>query len=119
MYVAGWGRTETRAASQKKLKLKIPVLDHETCANRYRTAGVTFSQTQICAGGEKGRDSCRGDSGGPLMALMKHGDNNFNWYVVGIVSFGPVECGMEGWPGVYTRVSDFAPWIAQTVDSLS
>nr|CAH7735497.1 unnamed protein product [Callosobruchus chinensis] len=64
----------------------------------------------MCAGGERGRDSCRGDSGGPLMSYEQNGADQ-NWYAVGVVSFGPSPCGMENWPGVYTRVGSYMQWI--------
>jgi trypsin len=48
----------------------------------------------ICAGA-LGLDSCNGDSGGPL---------THNGVQVGIVSFGPAQCG-NGSPGVYARVA--------------
>lgn len=51
-----------------------------------------------------------GDSGGPLMALRQERQNPF-FYLAGIVSFGPSPCGMEGWPGVYTRVNRYIDWI--------
>lgn len=38
-------------------------------------------------------------------------NKTFNYYVLGIVSFGPSPCGMEGWPGVYTRITKYVPWI--------
>lgn len=43
-----------------------------------------------------------------LGPLMKFTDSY--WFVEGIVSFGRA-CGLEGWPGVYTRVSSFEDWI--------
>ncbi len=43
---------------------------------------------------------------------MKFTDNY--WVVEGIVSFGRA-CGLEGWPGVYTRVSSFEYWIKMTM----
>lgn len=70
---------------------------------------MKISDTQICAGGESGKDSCRGDSGGPLMTVNTSRDNN--WYAAGIVSFGPTPCGFENWPGIYTRVSSYVNWI--------
>lgn len=51
-----------------------------------------------------------GDSGGPLMSLENQRQNPF-YYLSGIVSFGPSPCGMEGWPGVYTRVNRYIDWI--------
>ncbi len=62
--------------------------------------------TQLCAGlASGGVDSCQGDSGGPLTATTTNGPN-----VVGVVSFGN-KCGDPGYPGVYTRVSRYAPWV--------
>ena len=111
LYVAGWGRTENRSSSDVKLKLSLSIADKEQCRTTYRTAGVSLGYGQICAGGETGKDSCRGDSGGPLMSRERIRDGTGRWSVVGVVSFGPSPCGMPGWPGVYTRIIDFVPWI--------
>lgn len=110
VFVAGWGKTENRSSSNIKLKLLLPLADMEQCGQTYRAAGVRLGFGQICAGGQRNKDSCRGDSGGPLMELVDSGDKS-KWNAVGVVSFGPTPCGMQGWPGVYTRVGDFVPWI--------
>jgi secreted trypsin-like serine protease len=48
----------------------------------------------------------KGDSGGPLMLPIEN-----QYYLMGIVSYGPKICGEPGHPGVYTRVSYFVDWI--------
>ena len=66
-----------------------------------------ISEKQICAGyDEGGKDTCQGDSGGPLLVPF-----NDRWVQMGIVSYGN-GCAKPRFPGVYTRVSYFIPWIA-------
>ncbi|KAJ8713979.1 hypothetical protein PYW08_007599 [Mythimna loreyi] len=108
MEVAGWGKTETRTESDVKLKVRVPVVNINSCARVYERVTRQLDQTQICAGGVAGRDSCRGDSGGPLMGQAPSANN---WMVLGVVSYGPSPCGTQGWPGVYTRVGAYVDWI--------
>lgn len=110
--VAGWGKTEYANSSPIKLKLRVPVVADSQCSTRFRTAGVTLSNKQLCAGGERGKDSCNGDSGGPLMTTF--GNDTSQWYVAGVVSFG-ARCGTQGWPGIYTRVAEYTDWISENV----
>ncbi|XP_075145131.1 serine protease 7 [Haematobia irritans] len=110
LIVAGWGRTLEARQSNVKKQLAIPVAASDVCAQKYATKKVSLINSQLCAGGEFSKDSCDGDSGGPL---MRQGYKK-RWYLEGVVSFGN-RCGLEGWPGVYTRVSDYIPWIQQTV----
>ncbi|XP_044757284.1 phenoloxidase-activating factor 1-like [Coccinella septempunctata] len=112
LYVAGWGRTENSGHSAKKLKLKVPIASTDKCLAKFRSAGVSLSDKQICAGGQAGKDSCSGDSGGPLMRTFS--TDGAQWYVEGVVSFG-ASCGREGWPGIYTRVSEYVDWIKESV----
>ncbi|KAG4080172.1 hypothetical protein HA402_008243 [Bradysia odoriphaga] len=105
LQVAGWGRTLESRQSNTKQKLEVPIFDHLQCQEKFATANTFIDDSQLCAGGIYTQDACDGDSGGPL---MKFTDNY--WIVEGIVSFGRA-CGLEGWPGVYTRVSSFEDWI--------
>lgn len=51
------------------LKAEVPLMPNFACAKAYGMANVSdLHDGQLCAGGEEGIDSCRGDSGGPLMA---------------------------------------------------
>jgi len=115
--VAGWGRTRRKNSaftSQQLLnnkvnvnhlqQLKVPIANGK-CEARPK---LGFDKTrQICAGGEKGKDSCSGDSGGPLFARESTNDP---WTQVGLVSFGTAACGI-GIPGIYTRVTNYLDWI--------
>ncbi len=75
--------------------------------------GLRISEdTELCAGSPHGSgDSCQGDSGGPLVAPA---DNDRGYVQVGVVSWG-ISCGQRGLPGIYTRVSQFYPWVKETL----
>ena len=53
------------------------------------------------------KDSCNGDSGGPLFG---RDTLDSPMYAIGIVSSGTKICGL-GQPGVYTKVAVFEDWI--------
>lgn len=70
-----------------------------------------ISEGQYCAYDPEGRrDSCEGDSGGPLQ-IFPPGSKLAT--VVGIVSFG-ISCGTP-LPGIYTRVAYYISWIESHV----
>lgn len=48
----------------------------------------------------------QGDSGGPLMYQLE----NSRWITIGVVSWG-IGCGNKNSPGIYTKVSNYIPWI--------
>ncbi|XP_004679374.1 PREDICTED: mannan-binding lectin serine protease 2 [Condylura cristata] len=110
--VSGWGVTERGFPALNLQFVDIPVVEQQTCAaaharRRDPTARVTANM--LCAGAERGgKDSCRGDSGGALVFL----DNTTHrWFVGGIVSWGSLNCGEAGQYGVYTKVTNYIPWI--------
>ncbi|XP_017773669.1 PREDICTED: venom protease-like [Nicrophorus vespilloides] len=108
--VAGWGVTETGFKSPQLLKTLLPVVSNDECDRIYRKyANVTMKQ--LCAGGAMGRDTCGGDSGGPLyhVSLVEGGEPRYVQH--GVVSYGPRHCGTDGQPAVYTRISYYMDWI--------
>ncbi|XP_055550368.1 CLIP domain-containing serine protease B4-like [Wyeomyia smithii] len=108
---AGWGRTKTGFMSNVKLKVDLNITETTKCLNLFRMYNVKLRYKQLCAGGKRGEDTCAGDSGGPLMRLIKS-----NYYMFGIVSFGPEACGTQGVPGVYTNVVQYLDWIESKLE---
>ena len=70
-----------------------------------------LSGDQICAGGEVGKDVCKGDSGGGMFYEEK---DVTPWYLLGIVSYGSRVCA-DGEPSVFTRMSSYVPWIRENL----
>lgn len=94
-------------------KVEVKPFDPEKCREKFSPMNVNIkSDIQICAGGEKGKDSCVGDSGGPLMMVS----DNETWYAAGVVSFGMMECGRKDLPGVYTNIEKFIPWLESQIE---
>ncbi|XP_034240297.1 trypsin delta-like [Thrips palmi] len=88
----------------------VSVVDAATCAKDYKgTRAVT--KRMICAA-NPGKDSCTGDSGGPLLSVQR-GRADVQY---GIVSWGDV-CAEAKHPGVYTNLADadIRAYIAATV----
>ncbi|XP_044157791.1 complement factor I isoform X1 [Bufo gargarizans] len=104
--VSGWGRSE---GLSKVFHLKwghISLMNN--CSTVYK--GRFFDKME-CAGTYDGSiDSCKGDSGGPL--ICRDAENVA--YVWGIVSWGE-NCGLPGYPGVYTKVAHYFEWISRQV----
>ncbi|KAJ8925763.1 hypothetical protein NQ315_009611 [Exocentrus adspersus] len=107
--VSGWGVTETGLKSSVLMKVSLPVAPISECQKKYESFAPVTNK-QICAGGYKGRDSCTGDSGGP-MKYVDIVDGTPRYIQYGIVSYGPKHCGIEGRPGIYTRVARYIRWI--------
>lgn len=49
------------------------------------------------------------------MGFQDSSNGNRIWTAEGIVSYGTVPCGIPGWPGIYTKVYDFIPWIISKI----
>ena len=100
-------------------KVDLPVVPSDKCQRALRTTqlgiGFKLHSSFVCAGGEKGKDTCRGDGGAPLVCRMPGSEH---YAQLGIVSWG-IGCGMDGIPGVYTDVRMFVKWIDQKMALLN
>ncbi|XP_026477687.1 venom protease-like [Ctenocephalides felis] len=113
-FVAGWGALRFGGPSATKLQeLQIPVVTNEQCKENYASfKAQIIDERVLCAGyANGGKDACQGDSGGPLMLpVINDNRDGYHYYLIGVVSYG-FKCAEPGFPGVYTRVSQFLPWI--------
>ncbi|CAH1723029.1 unnamed protein product [Aphis gossypii] len=120
--LTGWGRISTAGPlSNNLLKVDLDIFSTKQCNESYFSNNNPKLQfgilpdSMMCAGSFDGeKDSCSGDSGGPLQ--LEH-DNFTGMYTqYGITSFGKF-CGDKNTPGVYTRVAKYISWIEKIVFS--
>ncbi|XP_066497718.1 serine protease 33 [Hoplias malabaricus] len=113
VWVTGWGNINNGVNlpyPQILQEVELPIVSNTKCAAAYGSTSITSNM--LCAGvSQGGKDSCQGDSGGPLVIKLSAG-----WTQAGIVSFGN-GCGLPGFPGVYTRVSQYANWISSITNN--
>lgn len=118
--VAGWGDTGNGYGSNQLLEANLRLVGDGGCTAAYGS-GDFFASVMICAT-YKGKDSCYGDSGGPLFVkevigtVTKKKKNKkgkgkkkrrvpiYRETQTGIVSWGEA-CADPNYPGVYTRLS--------------
>lgn len=116
--VAGWGGTTGYEPGEGPTsdfpdilhQVDLQLMTNEQCidilSENVFVGDEDITSNMICAAvPEGGKGSCQGDSGGPLVINTGSGVQQ-----VGIVSFG-FGCAAEGYPGVYTRISQYIDWI--------
>lgn len=112
--VSGWGAVvyDDPLNPQYPVQLHsvdVPIVSLDVCNDGESYDGTLYSN-QLCAGlAEGGRDSCVGDSGGPLSVTVDGQQQQ-----VGIVSFG-IGCALPKFYGVYTDIPYFINWINQYI----
>ncbi|XP_035897152.1 phenoloxidase-activating factor 2-like isoform X1 [Anopheles stephensi] len=115
----GWGEDERGRNSSVLKRTKLPIVPNGHCQRVLRrhllNRSFRLHQGFLCAGGESGKDACRGDGGSPLVCPIPHSENQY--YVVGLVAFG-YECGTQGVPGVYVNVPHYRDWIDGEIEKM-
>ncbi|CAL1267217.1 unnamed protein product, partial [Larinioides sclopetarius] len=105
--ISGWGRrrNDTNYGTDILHQADVPIVPLSKCRAAY--SRYMISDKMLCAGFDSGRvDSCRGDSGGPLMDKRPDG----TWAIYGITSFGD-GCGERRKYGVYASVPSHLRWL--------
>ncbi|RWS10965.1 plasma kallikrein-like protein [Dinothrombium tinctorium] len=114
VFIIGLGRTEFKEYADVLKQAVVPIVANKQCAKWKES--VRIDEDVICAGPENGGiDSCKGDSGGPLMWLNK---KSKQWKLIGIIASGPEFCAIRKDPGIYVRVSNYSEWIQKTIKSV-
>lgn len=110
---SGWGKHSFKQGQHSSIlkKIEMPLVPRSQCLMALKSTrlGSFFNlhRSFICAGGEKGKDTCTGDGGSPLVCPIEGQQGRF--VQMGIVSWG-IGCGDET-PGVYVNVKLFTSWI--------
>ena len=81
--------------------------DDEFCAGLPHTSRQAKNKRNYYVT-KPGKDSCDGDSGGPLICSISK-----KAILLGVVSHGS-GCGEEGKPGIYAKVDFFADWFKKS-----
>jgi hypothetical protein len=89
----GYGMDETNDISNILKQTSLTYIPNEVC--RAQGLWELLNDDMLCASGDGERDSCNGDSGGPLLWEKEDGND----VQVGIVSWG-VGCADDRYPGV-------------------
>ncbi|XP_046584817.1 trypsin-like [Haliotis rubra] len=110
-YVIGWGTTSVESAPSDMLQVvDKPIMSQQTCEGIY---GTDFrNSSMLCAGyPQGGKDSCKLDSGGPLMCY-----HNSRMEIIGTVSWG-FGCAEPNSPAVYSSTVSARQWIDKTINA--
>ncbi|XP_073833752.1 venom protease-like [Musca autumnalis] len=95
-------------------KVKLDNFNDTTCLSRIDTNVSLNTTIQMCAGSfYHEKDTCSGDSGGPL--FVDHPDYRCLFLVLGVTSYGEGGCGNKRSAAFYTRVSAHVEWIEKIV----
>ena len=96
--ISGWGSISESGGTQDTLRATtVNVVSDSTCNSDYP---ADFDSTTMVCAAAPGKDTCSGDSGGPLQAPVGGGV----YRLVGITGWGD-GCARPNAPGVYTRVA--------------
>jgi len=111
--ISGWGATVFDGPASDVLRgAALQILGGPGDIECGRYGGDFDVAVEICAGlPDASVDTCQGDSGSPLVV-----DVGGVPILAGLTSVG-FECARIGFPGIYTRVSSFVPWLQEYLPS--
>ncbi|KAL1116031.1 hypothetical protein AAG570_005526 [Ranatra chinensis] len=113
-FASGWGKDVFGKEGKYQVilkKVELPIVARKPCVDALRKTRLgnhfRLHPSFICAGGEYGKDTCKGDGGSPLVCEIP--GQQYRYQQVGIVAWG-IGCGQDT-PAVYVNVAHFRNWI--------
>lgn len=117
-FATGWGKLgKNRPLADNLQEVSLVKFSPKDCLKHFPPHRLLKqgynADMQMCYGDEnQPKDTCEGDSGGPLQVTSEI--SKCLHTVIGVTSFGRA-CGYAGDAGMYTRVFHYVPWIESVV----
>lgn len=111
--IMGFGRySESEDFAYNLRFAEVTTMTQLACSLRppLGSAVAIAANLHICTSGAFGRGICSGDAGSPLVIERADG-----YLLIGVGSFHAPDCTV-GLPSVFTRLTNFAGWIAQNAE---
>ncbi|CAG7730487.1 unnamed protein product [Allacma fusca] len=103
----GWGYSTPDGNLPNILqKIELPYVERTTCTDIYRSIAWGITERMICAGGQRTKGVCDGDSGGALVCEGVRGT-----YLAGINSYVMPRCGENEYPDGFANVAFGRDWL--------
>ena len=117
--ISGWGRMRTSNVVASLQKAVIEVMGNDCSWGTW-----AFKPGRLCAGdltskkesNNNNKDTCKGDSGGPL--TVQYGNYNNAETLIGVTSFSIGNCGGLYSPGFYAYVPFYNGWLSSVMSDL-
>nr|XP_020659399.1 acrosin-like [Pogona vitticeps] len=109
-YISGWGNTNPQNDRYPDIlqEGKVDFLPRRNCSKLWNRP---LPAMNLCARLERGgTGTCQGDSGGPIQCREERSER---YWVLGVLSWGPLACGATRQPSVFISLQYFRDWIQQ------
>ena len=112
--ILGWGQTNSYGGSTQALQVaavqyrRVNWRCERELSKVYKEKNLVLEETMMCVEPLGGSQTCKGDSGGPL---IMYGDTWHEDLAIGILSFGSRDCG-DSLPSVFTDLYYYETYLS-------
>ncbi|CAK0868178.1 unnamed protein product, partial [Prorocentrum cordatum] len=108
-WATGWGKVAGGSIPDVLQEGAVTTWTNADCQSYWGLSGMTITDDMLCAQGSNAgevTDICQGDSGGPIVC-----ESGGSYFLHGVVSWGAASCGVENFPGVWSRITYGREWM--------